>query len=57
MFNIENLRESQILYDFTYMWNLKNKINKQTKTNPYREQTDGCQIGKGREMAEKGEGD
>ena len=57
MFNIENLRESQILCDFTYMRNLKNKINKQMKTNPYREQTDGCQIGKEREMAEKGEGD
>ena len=22
-------RERQILYDFTYMWNLKNKINEQ----------------------------
>ena len=24
-------REKQIPYDFTYMWNLKNKINEQTK--------------------------
>ena len=24
-------RERQIPYDFTYMWNLKNKINEQTK--------------------------
>ena len=23
-------RERQILYDFTYMWNLKNKTNEQT---------------------------
>ena len=24
-------RERQILYNFTYMWNIKNKINRQTK--------------------------
>ena len=24
-------RERQILYNFTYMWHLKNKINEQTK--------------------------
>ena len=24
--------ERQIPYDFTYMWNLKNKINKEKKT-------------------------
>ena len=24
-------REKQILYDFTYMWNPKNKTNEQTK--------------------------
>ena len=32
--------------DFTYMWNLKNKINEQTKQKQihrYREKTDGCQ--------------
>ena len=40
-------RERQIPYDFTYMWNLKNKINEQTKqkqTHTSREQTVGCQI-------------
>ena len=26
------VREIQIPYDFTYMWNLMNKINKQNKT-------------------------
>ena len=44
-------KERQILYDFTYMWNLKNNwtnknkyINKQNaETHKYREQTDGCQ--------------
>ena len=32
-------RERQRIYDFIYMWNLKNKINEQTKTetNRYRE--------------------
>ena len=43
-----SVRERQIPYDFTYMWNLKNKINEQTKMKPthrYREQTDGCQKG------------
>ena len=37
-----------IPYDFTYMWNLKNKINEQTKlkqTHSNTEQTDGCQGG------------
>ena len=24
------VRKKQILYDFTYMWNLKNKTNEQT---------------------------
>ena len=33
--------ERQAPYDITYMWNLKNKTNKQTKQNqPYKEQTD-----------------
>lgn len=27
----ESDRERQIPYDFTYMWNLKNKTNEQTK--------------------------
>ena len=37
-----------MLYDFTYLWNLKNNISEQTKqkqTHRYREQTDGCQMG------------
>ena len=40
-------RERQIPYDFTYMWNLKNKINEQTKqkqTHTYWEQTECCQM-------------
>ena len=34
---------------FTYMWNLRNKINKQNKkkTYRYREHFDGCQMGEG----------
>ena len=40
--------ERQMLYDFTYMWNLKGKTNeyvnkKQKQAQKYREQTDGCQ--------------
>ena len=37
-------RERQILYDSTYMWNLKTKMHeqiKQNKTHWYREQIDG----------------
>ena len=33
-------------YDFTYMWNLKNKINEKTEQKQiyrYKEQTDDCQ--------------
>ena len=40
-------RERQILYDFTYMWNLKNKTNEQTKQKQsyrYRDQTGSCQV-------------
>ena len=43
-------KERQVPHDFTYMWNLKNKINEQAKqkqTLRYREQTDGGQIGDG----------
>ena len=41
-------RERRIPCDFTYTWNLKNKINKQTQqTHRYREQIDGCQMGEG----------
>ena len=47
-------------YVFTYMWNLKNKGNKQSKskqTHRYRKQTDGCQREEGVEgLCEKGEG-
>ena len=35
--------EGQILYDFTYMWNLKNK----TETDSETQRTGGCQRGKG----------
>ena len=38
--------------DFTYMWNLESKINEQTKqkqTHRHREQTSGCQRGRGLE--------
>ena len=28
---INQTEKRQILYDFTYMWNVKNKINEQTK--------------------------
>ena len=49
--------------DFTYMWNLKNKENKQTKqkkTHRHREQTVGCQMwavrGRFGRLDEKGEG-
>ena len=39
-------REKQIPYGFTYMWNLKNKINEQTKLKQtHWEQTDGCHGG------------
>ena len=41
-------RERQIPYDFTYIWNLKNKINKQNRNRlKNREQADGCQRGMG----------
>ena len=44
-------RERQILYDMTYMWNLKNKLVNITKKQTYREQTSGYQRGE-----ERGEG-
>ena len=42
-------RTRQIPYNFTYMWNLKNKISEQAKwkqTHRYRK-TNGCQMGEG----------
>ena len=38
-------KERQVPHDFTYMWNLKNKINEQTKQKlicRYREHFDSC---------------
>ena len=35
----------QILYDFTYMWNLKNRTNITKHKHRSREQTSGCQRG------------
>ena len=41
-------REGQMQYDFTYIWNLKDKTtNHQNKTYRYREQIGGCQKGEG----------
>lgn len=42
---LSKISQRQILYDFTYMGNLKNKTSKQTKqTHTHREQqTDICQ--------------
>ena len=42
-----NVRESQIPYNFTYMWNLNKKIKqinktKQKQIHRYRKQADGC---------------
>ena len=47
---VKSDKERQIACDFTYMCNLKNIINEQTKqrqTHRYREQIDGCQMGEG----------
>ena len=52
-------KERQVPHDFTYMWNLKNKINEQAKqkqTHRYREQTDDYQMGGGSGMGGKCEG-
>ena len=40
----KSLRERQIPNDFTFMWNLMNKINEPTNRNRlrYREETEGC---------------
>lgn len=40
-------QRKKIPYDFTYIWNLKNNINKKTKqkhTHRHREQTESCQM-------------
>ena len=55
-------RERQILYDITYMWNLKkyNKLVNKTKkkqTHRYREQTSGYQWGRGKGGGTIGVGD
>ena len=57
---LKKMSGREILYDFTYMWNLENKINEQAKqkqTYTYREQTNACQKGAGRaEWGRGGEG-
>ena len=43
-----NQTERQLLYDFTYMWNLKKQMHKCNRTETeyrYRERTGGCQRG------------
>ena len=47
---IKSDRGRQIQYDFTYIWNLRNKINEQIKekqTHRYKEQIDGFHLGGG----------
>ena len=51
---LSEIRQRKILYDITYMWNLKkynklvNKTNKQKKqTHRYREETSSYQLGEG----------
>ena len=46
-------------YDFTFTWNLKNRVNEwaeQKQTHSYRDQTDGCQRGGELGDREKGDG-
>ena len=53
--DLDGVREKEAPYDFTHMWNLRNKTNehgekyRQTQKQPlnYREQTDGYQMGGG----------
>ena len=45
-------RNSYVFYDFSYIWNLKNKTNEQTKfkqAQRHRGLFDGCQRGGGEE--------
>ena len=41
------VREREVPYDLTCMWNLMNKITKQKQIHGYGEQTDSCQRGGG----------
>ena len=53
-------REKQILYDFSYMWNLKNKwtnITKLKQSYRHREQASGCQSRGGGQRRDRVEGD
>ena len=55
--NKSNL-ERQVLYDFTYMWNLKAKqMKKCNRTVIHTENKCGCQRGRAQGMSEIGEGD
>ena len=55
--NKSNL-ERQVLYDFTYMWNLKAKqMKKCNRTVIPTENKCGCQRGRAQGMSEIGEGD
>ena len=50
---ISHLEKEKIPYDFTYMWNLKNKTNEQMKnTLKYGEKTGGSKRGGGWRMGE-----
>ena len=57
---LSEISQSQIPYNFTYVWTLKHKINGQTKqkqTHRYKEQqTDGFQRGGVWGLGQKGEG-
>ena len=52
-------RERQIPYDFTYMWNLKNRTNEQTKQNRLIDKENKLVVARGRGgvMGEVGEGE
>ena len=49
----------EILYNFTYMWNLKNRTSESKKKNRNRfiDDKTGCCEGKGGEMSETGDND
>ena len=50
-------RERQILYDLTYMWNLKNKANENKETETAHKYIELVAAGGGGEMGKIGEGD